>query len=934
MPVPQAVLRCLMARIYLLHYGDALRARALLKPFESAERRASCEPMLRAEISLWLGWTYACTHQDTYDDARALTLLNDALRLYVDRSNTEGRCWALLGKAYAYTTIDEYALMRRTLQEASILKDQIQDAQMALWTLDLGIEATQSEGRFAETLQKVEALLEQATHLSDSFAQGRALAYQSRLFIILGRAPDLVIKIATEALKCFSPIRIKAGAWLVVLYKALIHAHVRQGRWQQAEQVIDDALQETETVLFSAASLLLTRVTIDLRRGHFADAEELLHTISARLNKRQQGLLGAAYLLGRYNVLLSKGQGNQAESWAEKAYHVSGETGHTGAILNVLLNHVEGSLMQGKMDEARTLFRKSQSFSPHFSTLPTAARRFYLLGHLACAEQNDQDAQILFTQALSAFSMSGDAYWTAKTQAALAAQSHLLPTDQIEDLLDSAHQTFQRLGIQQEVATSPTLGRDWIDPTHEIILAEEPNIGASLARASLSVTLVCDTWLNAAKALLPGRWLGLYKCPENEPWTCVRELGPPPAIPAPHEPCKAQIQEENVLWIRLRSHPGPAFFFGVALGTDPDSEWESAHTRMKPWIPVANLALDHALLREKEVSWNPKDTDETPLDVQEGFIFANPSLQDLVRRVRRIRASHSPVLISGEQGCGKKQLARLIHAESERRGRPFVTYNAAQVTDHAQEKDLFGEKGFLQNAKGGTLLIEHIEQLSREAQQHLTQFLVTSTDIRLFATTTSAPNDLVQKCGLLEDLYFHLNAITFNLPPLRERRDEIPLLVRHFTSLLRPPGTPLTTLTKPAIEALLQYDWPGNVRQLRNEIERALLLASSEPIPMIDKKDLSPAILAIAGEQVSDALLEEAQQAILQPAHSLDDVLAHTEKSLIEKVLEQHQGQVSASAETLGLTRQGLYKKIKRLGIDTSQFHHNEYVRAPKPSLN
>ena len=173
----------------------------------------------------------------------------------------------------------------------------------------------------------------------------------------------------------------------------------------------------------------------------------------------------------------------------------------------------------------------------------------------------------------------------------------------------------------------------------------------------------------------------------------------------------------------------------------------------------------------------------------------------------------------------------------------------------------------------------------------------------------------------MEDLYYRLGVIPLHVPPLRERREEIPLLVRHFLNALRPPGTPLPTLTNRAVEALLHYAWPGNVRQLHNEIERLFAFLGSEPAPLIDAKDLSPTLVEASGGPLSPELLASAQEAILKPGHALDQVLAGTEKVLIERVLAEHHGQITASANALGLTRQGLYKKMKRLGIDASRFH-------------
>jgi DNA-binding NtrC family response regulator len=155
---------------------------------------------------------------------------------------------------------------------------------------------------------------------------------------------------------------------------------------------------------------------------------------------------------------------------------------------------------------------------------------------------------------------------------------------------------------------------------------------------------------------------------------------------------------------------------------------------------------------------------------------------------------------------------------------------------------------------------------------------------------------------------------------LRERRADIPLLARHFLDRLHPDDSALVSITQPAMEALLRYNWPGNVRQLHNEIERALVHVQSEPAPTITLDMLLDTIVDTARQHTTAHTSREASDAILEPDQTLNDVLSRTEKAVIERVLRACDGQVTASADVLGLSRQGLYKKMKRLDIDASAF--------------
>lgn len=316
-------------------------------------------------------------------------------------------------------------------------------------------------------------------------------------------------------------------------------------------------------------------------------------------------------------------------------------------------------------------------------------------------------------------------------------------------------------------------------------------------------------------------------------------------------------------------------------------------------------------------------------------------MQTVARTLLQARNSQAPVLITGERGTGKAHVARMLHRLSERHAAPFVVFEGATMTPEVVEQTLFGAAGtnghvpqsLLVQADGGTLFLDEVADLPREVQARLLQFLETgevhpagqrgpqTLDVRLIAASSHDLPALVRAGRFSEALYVRLGVLRLSVPPLRERREDIPLLARHFLHRLQPPGTPRASITGRALEALIQYEWPGNLRQLRNELERALTAVRSEPAPMIDLPNLSPVLQRDAPQAgTPDPADADWADLVLAPGQSLDDVLAHAEKTIIERVLAEHDGQVSASAQALGLTRQGLYKKMKRLTIDASAF--------------
>jgi DNA-binding NtrC family response regulator len=480
--------------------------------------------------------------------------------------------------------------------------------------------------------------------------------------------------------------------------------------------------------------------------------------------------------------------------------------------------------------------------------------------------------------------------------------------------------------------------------------AQETTIGASLARAAVSVDLVAEAWLQAAEQLLPDRWLAVYRRDEDT-WTRVHQHGTPPD--SLHFPSGVRWKEhaDGIVWLRL--HPAsPAFYFGVARPQRYDPAWEVALTRMRPWLPVASLAFDHALLRRQmPEATSGEVTDRPPSSLPlKDFVYASPAMHDVVQRVLRTRSSHSPVLITGERGTGKGEIARAIHATSTRRDAPFVRFTCANVPPDLITCELFGcvesddpatlkHNGTLAKADGGTVFLDEVADLPLDVQKKLLSVIRTgdaypvdalnpqTLNVRLIASTRNDLETLIRDGQFDEELYYRLHTITLHVPPLRERREEIPLLARHFLDRLRPDGMPRPTLTNQAMQALLHYDWPGNVRQLRNEIERALVFVGNEPAPIIGRSDFSDAIATSQADEHGEAW-RQVDERILSPEVDLNDVLAGTEKTLIERVLAEHDGHVTASADALGLSRQGLYKKMKRLGIEPSNFQR----KAPAPT--
>ncbi|HEU4558427.1 MAG TPA: sigma-54 dependent transcriptional regulator [Longimicrobium sp.] len=315
-----------------------------------------------------------------------------------------------------------------------------------------------------------------------------------------------------------------------------------------------------------------------------------------------------------------------------------------------------------------------------------------------------------------------------------------------------------------------------------------------------------------------------------------------------------------------------------------------------------------------------------------GLIGDSPAIREVVKVVRRAGPTDATVLITGESGTGKEVVARALHAESRRRTRPFVALNCSALPGDLVESELFGHvrgaftgadrdrEGMFEAADGGTLFLDEVGDLAGPAQAKLLRALeerqVTrlgsnkpiSVDVRVVAATHRPLDRMSADGGFRDDLLYRLRVISLHLPPLRERREDVPPIALHFlTGMAARHGRPVRGLGESARRALLAYDWPGNVRELRNAIERAVVLAEGETI---EASDLPPQLLASAAPlRPVDAALAD-----LPFAEARERAVDAWESAYLQAALERH-GTVSAAARALGLHRQSLQKKLRQLGL-------------------
>jgi DNA-binding NtrC family response regulator len=314
----------------------------------------------------------------------------------------------------------------------------------------------------------------------------------------------------------------------------------------------------------------------------------------------------------------------------------------------------------------------------------------------------------------------------------------------------------------------------------------------------------------------------------------------------------------------------------------------------------------------------------------EGLIGKSPAMKRLLQLLETVAGTNSTILITGETGTGKEVVARAIHHNSPRRTFRFVALNCSAIPETLLEAEIFGHvrgaftgaignrQGRLEQAHKGTLFLDEVGTMSAALQMKLLRVLqerefervgdsnTTKVDVRVIAATNSDLMRMVAAGQFREDLYYRLNVIPVHIPPLRERRDDIPLLVQHFLDKFRGNGRPAATVSQEAMRRLMSYTWPGNVRQLENAAERAVAFGGVRG--QIEAADLPPELAGTEPPSMTGSM------SLPDEGVDLTALVANIERELIQRSLERTGGNKGQAAKLLNLKRTTLVEKLKRSG--------------------
>jgi DNA-binding NtrC family response regulator len=355
----------------------------------------------------------------------------------------------------------------------------------------------------------------------------------------------------------------------------------------------------------------------------------------------------------------------------------------------------------------------------------------------------------------------------------------------------------------------------------------------------------------------------------------------------------------------------------------------------KPFEPEELLyrvknAMQHTKLLEENRELREELVGKFRFD---NIVGASDSLKAILERVEKVAIRDTSVLVTGESGTGKELIAQAVHYNSPRQNSKFVAINCGALPESLLESELFGYKkgaftgakddreGLLEAADGGTLFLDEVGNLPMNVQKTLLRFLQeqefhrigdtrpVKVDVRILSATNSDLKVAVKNGTFREDLFYRLNVVNIDIPPLRERKRDIPLLAAHFINLQNAKfGIHVKGLTPDALDAALSYDWPGNIRQLKNVIEASMTLEADDYITL-------PVI-----SQFIEVSHEAPGAAVLSDEGDYTNALARFETEYLKGLLKRHGGNVEAAAREAGMNMATIYRKIKKYGIKKEDY--------------
>ncbi len=936
-------------------YKEALAA---VLEFEADEAREQ----LSIETQVRIITQLAIAYNNSGDQPKAITLLKEN-RAKAESNDLRSMLGSIdIALARVYRKLDEYQICRDFGQRAL---EQFRETGDWLGMAEAYREIANSlhqEGNSEKALESFELGIKIIGANSAPFMLGKLYTDMSGAYWFLRRPKDGV-ECLEKSIQFFDQTDHALNS--VMAYNNLGINLMLTGEWTRAESMIkralDIALREDHV---HVAGIYDSLGELALLRGDLDAAEEYLEkgVSFARERKHRWYTLQSMRNLAR--LLLAQGRFAQAVERANETIELSAEMGdkHYANMAGLVL--AESHLSQGGVEECEAALQTIEAADPRSD--------FFVLGNiqrirgLSALVDNDNELAIHhFSRALTIFEAAEDLYHTGLMHSLLGVNLDSTNAQRARKSLNTASEIFKKLGVRSQLeiierelirvdklaASAPTTPRRANSVVTQLLTVRLAEAVASRELLFRELVAVLQQESNAKKIIIAerndsGRLFpfithGYTPQESNE---LITRLD---SAQGKNEE-KVYLRSKNIAAIPLKGSTAQAATLVISPASGATL---SDGSSFAPLLRVVELGMDVVALREQSTT-APTEADASPYtsnNLMPGFIHSSPAMTALVEEVYKIRSSDVTVLVTGESGTGKELVSRAIHTISNRKDKIFVPFNCTAVPKELAEGHLFGYKkgaftgavndspGTIRTADGGTLFLDEVGDLPLDVQPKLLRFLQEGeiqplgdkkplkVDVRIIAATNMPLEEKVANGTFREDLYYRLNVIRLRVPPLRERRSEIPPIVNYYINHYGERFSKRNVTFAPqTIDLLMVCNWDGNVRQLTNEIQRVMARAVDNEV--ITPDHLSPELkrstqpLTPFGDQ-GNARPIASYDGVVSPfatfteGSTLEEAVSELEMQLIRASLTRNNWNISRVANELGLTRRGLYLKLTRYGI-------------------
>ncbi|XXF77584.1 sigma-54 dependent transcriptional regulator [Myxococcaceae bacterium GXIMD 01537] len=821
-------------------HEDSRRAFATLLPHLSEAHAGVLPEAVELQVHALAANLFASPDGKLFDPGKAYAHAASAEPLLARHGTPELRCMLRLAEVACAFYLGEAELAARQLGKLEESLHGVTDPAVRLLAEDACAHEALLRGEASLATRRFREVARGAAQLGYNFLEARSLAFLAQRRLDEACEPGEALQLVRRARETAYGGRMARGFSFIYAARAEAEALLRQARFAEAETVLDEGDAVVEELSWTPQPLASVRARLLLLTGRTEGLRQLAEKLCAYDGRIQRALTVAHGRFVESLALLAEGHPHRAAEGFASAHTRTVEGGGWPFVRrDCLLYEAIARAMAGETVEARVALRRTQAFLERLPSAWNTALLRRLEGGLLALEGRPVEAREKMEASLATFQLAHDITEAALTRRSLALLARARGEASAAGLLEDSDAELRQHGITLPV----DFGLRRVHGLEGEVPGSGPGggrLGAEalvvpferLAVRGMGAPLLQRELVSVLEGLFPGRAPRLEEV--DSQGTALPLLGSlaPPATE----------------WVEFGDGCGRRLRLGLAGPLPPDGR-----ALLFALSRLAGFALEVAALRgfaEAPVAPLEAEKDaEVP-----GFIAASAAMKRLRSELGRLSASRATVIVSGESGSGKEVVARALHTLSARAARPYVAFNCAAVPRELFEGQLFGYRrgaftgaandspGVIRAAHGGTLFLDEVGELPLEVQPKLLRFLENGevfplgetrpaqVDVRVIAATHRDLGQLVREGRFREDLYYRLHVVPMRVPPLRDRRDDIPALARHFIRQLTPEGTEPPHLGPDALAALMAHPWPGNVRELRNVLERSLAFG---PLPTV-----------------------------------------------------------------------------------------------------